>query len=595
MARTGALAALLAVSLADAYSIPSLLSRSIPGLERLEKRQNDSTTTIPAALSIAAAQNWDGNDGPWSSFPVQIGVQPQTVRLMPGTSATSVLTVSPEGCPDTYPEDCPQQRGGIFEISESNTWVPNSIYNVGIAKNLGLDTEGTAGYDSVTIGWPGAVQASAEHNVVFNLDSAKFFVGIFGLNPRPTNFTTSAGVTEFNNPQTSFVQSLVNNRTIPSVSWAYTAGNQYRLNGNNLGSLTLGGYDASRFDQNQSLSLPFNTDISRDLLVNLRSITTDSSANVLLPQGNVQIFLDSSVAQLWLPQSACDAFEAAFNLTYDESTNFYLVNETLREQLRSVNPNVTFTIAADSTATSEAIDIVFPYAAFDLTLGFPNVVNSTGYFPLKRAQNSSQYTLGRTFFQEAYVIADYDRSNFTIAPCDWDADRIAQQQIVSILRANETNSDSGSSSSNTGAIAGGVVGGVVGLVAIAGLVLFFLRRKKKTAEKQRLAELDAKSAAGGTAGSTPEDKTYSLDTEARPFISGPMGGELQGQEIHQLDSPHKIDPNKIGYSEMENPHEFYSPVKGVPAEMRGQTPIYEMAGSDVGELPAPRVNMTESK
>ncbi|KAF2214779.1 hypothetical protein CERZMDRAFT_66028 [Cercospora zeae-maydis SCOH1-5] len=568
--------------------MPSLRSR-----RSIRKREEK---TLPAALSIGAAQNWDGNDGPWSSFPVQIGVQPQTVRVLPGTSATSVFTVSPAACPDYYPENCPQQRGNTFDVSKSNTWTPNSIYNVGIEQNLGLDTDGTAGYDSVTIGWPGAVQAKADHNVVFNLESPNFWVGMFGLNPRPTNFTTAASITEFNNGQVSFMQSLVNNRTIPSLSWGYTAGNQYRLNGNNLGSLTLGGYDASRFNAAQTLSLPFNSDISRDLLLNLRSISTDSSASSLLPDGNIQIFLDSSVSQLWLPQSACDAFAQAFNLTYDESASFYLVNQTLRERLQAVNPNVTFTLAADDTATSRAIEIVFPYAAFDLTLEFPNIMdpNSSAYFPLKIANNATQYTLGRTFFQEAYVFADYDRQNFTVAPCDWNASRIAQQEIKSIIRANETSSGDGGSSSNTGAIAGGVVGGVVAIVAIAGLILFFMRRKKK-AENQRIAELDAKSAAGGTAGSTPEDKSCASDAEARPIISGPMGGELEGQEIHQLDSPHKIDPNKIGYSEMENPHEFYSPVKGVPAEMRGQTPIYEMAGSDVGELPAPRVNMTESK
>lgn len=607
---------LAAAAISSWSDIPSLLSRSIAGLERVAKRA-ENTTTIPAALSIAAAQNWDGNDGPWSSFPLQIGVQPQTVRAMIGTAVTSVLTVAAGGCPSFYPSNCETSRGQIFNTNESLTWVPNSIYDVGIEQNLGLDTSGSAGFDSVTIGWPGATQASVQRNVVFNLESPNFWLGIFGLNPRPTNFTTSSSSTTFNDPQPSFLQQLVNNRSIPSLSWAYTAGNQYRLDGNNLGSLTLGGYDESRYSPTKNLTIPFGSDISRDLLVNLRAITTDAgSPSNLLPDGNIQIFLDSTVSQLWLPESACTAFEEAFGLTYDSDFNFYLVNDTLHESLLSTNANVTFTLATAASG-GQTMDIVFPYGAFDLTLEFPNIMNpnTSNYFPLKRASNSTQYTLGRTFFQEAYLIADYDRQNFTIAPCEWDATRIASQSIKSIIRANETSlADGGNGgSSNTGAIAGGVVGGVVGLVAIIGLILFLVRRKKKT-ERQRLAELDSKSAsaaggvAGGAAGGhSPETKT-STDTDGKPFISPPIGGELGGGEIHELTAPHKeapaemdspyhvADPNKHGYSEMESSGtEFFAPSKGVPAEMRGETPIYEMAGSDVQELPAPRVNLSDRK
>lgn len=46
---------------------------------------------------------------------------------------------------------------------------------------------------------------------------------------------------------------------IPSLSWAYTAGNQYRLN-KVLGSLTLGGYDRSKSEPN-SLNVAFNEQV----------------------------------------------------------------------------------------------------------------------------------------------------------------------------------------------------------------------------------------------------------------------------------------------------------------------------------------------
>lgn len=593
-ARATAAAFILATPLVSAITLPSL-----PSLDpRRLSRRADEESTIPAALNIAAAQNWDGNDGPWSSFPLQVGNRVQNVRVQIGTAATSVVTVSAEGCPGEYGPNCGDSRGLLFYPNESLTWIENSIFNIGINNALGLDTQADAGFDTVTIGWQGSTTATVEHNVVFNADSATYWLGLFGLNPRPTNFTT------YTDPQPSFIQQLVNNGTIPSLSWGYTAGNQYRFN-RVLGSLVLGGYDEDRFDTNSKISMGFNTDISRDLLVNVQAIATDAgSPSNLLPDGSIPMFLDSTVGPMWLPESACEAFEQAFGLTYDETSTFYLVNDSLHDTLVSTNANVTFRLGTQSTG-GETVDIILPYGAFDLTLAFPNIMNpnSSHYFPLKRATDESQYKLGRTFFQEAYVIADYDRQNFTVAPCQWATDPSSQNTIRSILRSNETSTDDGGSSSNTGAIAGGVVGGVVGAIAIAGLALFLVRRKKQT-EKKRLAELDAKSA-DGTAGA---DKASSDGSEVKPFISAPIGGELGGGEIHELnttyklppqemDSPYKVDPNKHGYSEMGVEHgEFFAPSKGVPAEIRNNTPIYEMAGSDVHEIgTSQQVDITDRK
>lgn len=460
--------------------------------------------------------------------------------------------------------------------------MPNSIFQVGIEINLGLDTVATSGFDTVTLGWQGSGGPTVQHSVIFNSDDQTYWLGIFGLNPAPSNFST------FVDPQPSFMQQLVNNNTIPSLTYGYTAGNQYRLNGV-YGSLVLGGYDENRFDSTKNISVPFYSDISRDLLVSLKGITTDSgSPSNLLPDGAIDIFIDSTVAQIWLPQSACEAFESAFGITYDSYREYYIINDTLRTTLQNSNPNVTFSLG--SQTNDATVDITLPYSAFDMELRFPPDTNSSAYFPLRRAANSTQYTLGRTFLQEAYLITDYDNHNFTVAPCTWNSSLVSTPSLKSILRANETmSSGSGDSGSNTGAIAGGVVGGVVGLVLIVGAIIWFMRRRKQ-GEKKKLAELEAKSASPGATQDT---------AEAKPFISAPMGGELGGDgQIHEAYAPHKeapqemdstyaVDPNKHGYSEMSGGvGEYFQPAKGVPAEMRGNTPIYEMHGSDVQELPA---------
>lgn len=583
-----AIALLLANPLASAFSLSPSQSREIVEAKRTDEHvvvaaRAENSTSIPAAIEIAPSQYWDGNDGPWSSFPLQIGTPAQNIRAFVSTAAGTTLSIGANGCPENYTADCNNLRGFLFLPNESLSWIPNSIYNLGIEDNLGLDIASNVGFDTVTLGWQGSGGPSQAHSTVFNLYSAAYWIGAFGVKPQPTNFTN------LNDPQPAYLSQLRRNNTIPSLSYGYTAGNQYRLN-KVYGSLVLGGYDQNRFDPTQNVSIGFYADVSRDLLVNIQAITTNKgSPSNLLPGGPITAFIDSTIAQLWLPETACAAFEEAFGLTYDETSQYYLVNSSLHASLTSLNPSVTFTIGSSNTG-GQTVAITLPYGAFDLQLEFPNVVNTSYYFPLKRAANDTQYTLGRTFLQEAYLIADYDKSNFTIAPCIWDQNKVSTSSIKSIVSDSSNTSAGSGSSTNVGAIAGGVVGGVVALVAIVAAVLFWLRRKKQT-EKKRLAGLEEKDVAA--------QNSSNSTTEAKPFISNPIGGELAGDEIHEMnapykpnaqemESPYKMDPNRHGYSEMEGGGAYYDLSKqGVPAEMHGSTPIFEMAGSEVQEMPIP--------
>ena len=167
-----------------------------------------------------------------------------------------------------------------------------------------------------------------------------------------------------------------------------------------LGSLTLGGYDQSRFAPNP-LSFSFAPDSDRDIVVGIQSIvsTDNKSTHKLLPTG-INAYVDSTVAQIWLPLEACQAFETAFGLTYDNKTGLYLVNDTLHTSLVSQNASITFTLG-NTGSGGATTDIVFPYASFDLRVTPPIVPTGTRYFPLRRATNETQYTLGRAFLQEA--------------------------------------------------------------------------------------------------------------------------------------------------------------------------------------------------
>ena len=167
------------------------------------------------------------------------------------------------------------------------------------------------------------------------------------------------------------------------------------------GTLTLGGYDASKFTPND-VAFTMASDISRDLVVGLQSISfTDATTtgDELLSTG-ILTFIDSSIPHIWLPIEACQAFEDSFGIEWNSTIERYLVNDTLHRQLQKQNASVSFIIGNDINGGS-TVNITFPYASFDLNISAPFVDTDQYYFPLRQAANSTQYTLGRTFLQEA--------------------------------------------------------------------------------------------------------------------------------------------------------------------------------------------------
>lgn len=365
------------------------------------------------------------------------------------------------------------------------------------------------------------------------------------------------------------------------------------LTGSNFGSFVIGGYDQSKFVEDHQITVPFAGDISRDLVVAIQSIKSSDSSDSSLSSESFLAYIDSSIPWLYLPIDVCEKFESAFGLTYNDTTQLYLVNETLHETLVKQNTSVTFTLGA-SLSGGDTIDITFPYAAFDLNLTYP--YEDSYYFPLRQGQNATQYTLGRAFLQEAYLIADYQRNNFTLAPCAWVQG--AESNISTIIAPNSTYSSTStnkSSSDLSGGAKAGIAVGVVALLAIVGIIVFFVTRRTKK-RKAAAAELEA------TEARKRSDALGDAST-AGYSISKPFGGELSGDStLHEmdtrfkmraqeLDSPHRHDPSKHGINEMEGEGDaeyFGKMARPGHAEVEGNTPVYEMPGSDVQEMSTPR-------
>lgn len=163
--------------------------------------------------------------------------------------------------------------------------------------------------------------------------------------------------------------------------------------------LIFGGYDSSRFTPN-SANFNLASDINRDIVVAVQSIVYSSTTQTSLLPTPIYAFIESTDPNFWLPAEACLAFEKAFGISLDHSTGLYLINTTHYTELTSANPIVTFTLA-NSIDGGESVSIQLPFNSFALSASYPFTPKDTYYFPLKQAANDTQYTLGRTFLQEA--------------------------------------------------------------------------------------------------------------------------------------------------------------------------------------------------
>ena len=153
------------------------------------------------------------------------------------------------------------------------------------------------------------------------------------------------------------------------------------------------------------MSFSFAPDISRDIVVGLQAIKSVGvgphglNTTELLPSP-ILTFIDSTFPFIYLPSNACQAFEKQFNLQFNDTVQRYIIEDDQHEALLSSNTSFTFTIA-NQLEGGPTVDIVLPYSSFDLEVTPPLVPENARYFPILPAQNETQYTLGRTFLQEA--------------------------------------------------------------------------------------------------------------------------------------------------------------------------------------------------
>ncbi|KAL1639581.1 hypothetical protein SLS58_007781 [Diplodia intermedia] len=331
-----------------------------------------------------ASQGYQGNDGSWSTFIVRVGQPAQDFNVLPSTNGVNVVVPLIEGCvnsPDntTAPANCGSLRGAFssnnhqrsgFMTNSSSTWRNIGIFDLNLGTQYDIDIKARYGYETIGLAVDHSDGPILDGQVVAGISRKQFFLGVFPLGIKPTNFST------FDDPQPSYLTGLKDKGIIPGLGFGKT--------------------------------FQFGHDDNAHFTVGLQNVIGERTLHgtVTLLNDGIVVNIDSTLPYLWLPKEVCDTFQRAFGLSYDENTQLYLVDDTTHSQLKQLNPTVSLTLGDGTTAgtgQNNTVVISLPYAAFDLQASWPLTKNTTNYFPLKRAANSTQYTLGRAFLQEAYV------------------------------------------------------------------------------------------------------------------------------------------------------------------------------------------------
>ncbi|KAI2473022.1 acid protease [Annulohypoxylon bovei var. microspora] len=514
------------------------------------------------ALWIEPSLQWYGIDGNWSSIGLFVGEPAQEINVTISTSLSEIWVVESGGCSPNV--RCADARGGIYNTSASQSWSPLGAWQLGL-NYLGLGGNGDYGMETVVVydsvrRW----QTSFNKQVVAGINDTGYYTGFFGLGITPGRFNNVVA-------QSPIAALVEQDGVISSHSYGYTAGAYYGGSRGTPLSLTLGGYDAERFEPHDTTFNLQATTRQPEVLVRAitASVSNASSAPTSWPAPSVALssfnesmtaLLDSSTPYLWLPGTICDRFAASLNLTWNETFGVYLFpdNDNLDRYRSSPDLSFTFTLSSADNRddfgqpldVAGVVNITVSANAFIQSLRYPfmNLIEfgaaAVPYFPLKRTEENGTIIIGRTFFQEAYLITNYETSSFSVHKAVFPANPLRDTSIQTIAASSNSPypGPPARSSSGGGLSQSQIAGLAIGLcflsiIAIAALLLLRRRnRKSKAAVSSEEAFKDKASTIDSSPPTTPVGRIVSRISKNCPIRKARKGSvreEREGREEHE--------------------------------------------------------------
>jgi hypothetical protein len=252
--------------------------------------------------------------------------------------------------------------------------------------------------------------------------------------------------------------------------------------------------------------------------------------------------IDSSRPYLYLPDSICRDMAQVLGLAYDNQTEHYLISAENHADFQSKNPALEFQLASTGGkfGSDALVNVSIPYSSLALNLSFP-IMKVPGisslYFPIKAATSEKQYSLGRAFLQEVYLIANYERGKFSLKNVNWARISSIKPTAVPILSTRNSSSNPPylctNSHTTRKTIVGVVLGVLIPALVIAILIIWSLLRRRRRKNEEATHEKDQKSDLNeSTSGSElPNLSITSPNTTVTP-IAEAGGNPVDLNELH---------------------------------------------------------------
>jgi len=193
-----------------------------------------AVSTPPVPLLVSPTWSFDGDDGSWSTFAIDVGRPPQSFRVLPSTTGSEIWIPIPQACQSILINvtNCGDLRGvndydniasSGFQTNASTSWETIGIYGLSTEQNLfGTSNNGLYGLDTVTLpSTANGPEHSVPNQTVAGLATTDFWLGSLGLGTATGNFS----VEDTNIP--SLLDTLKTQHLIPSLSFGYSAGASY--------------------------------------------------------------------------------------------------------------------------------------------------------------------------------------------------------------------------------------------------------------------------------------------------------------------------------------------------------------------------------
>ncbi|KAJ0122696.1 hypothetical protein J7T55_003212 [Diaporthe amygdali] len=526
---------------------------------------------------------------------MEVGTPPQSLAFLPLMPLNNSFVYGTSGYCNSVTsgwsvDGCTTFRGGAYDPTNSST-----MQSDGAASLFASDATGT---------YPDLEKLSDTVVLGSNFTLENFPVGIAQGDWGGQGYYPQAGLGL--GPKSTLLSTLVDSGTISSRTWSWFWG----LDGPNVseqldGSLVLGGYDKAKVSGTGYTS-PITTGSDRcatGLFVTLSDVLVH-----MVDGTSVSIFTDDNQALL----AACIDPSYPSLTTIPYSPYWYNFQTITNASISGRSQGLQwYNMRYDDGQTPFTGDISMEFAS-GLIVRVPNSeyvrpdvtinkntgvleVNSTepdvvAMISLQGSNSNDVIKIGRNFFSAAYLMVNYDSSEFTI----WPANRTASQDLVAVdSRGAELDSlcssnknatvtaggakpsdrgtdtaksfdSSGNSSTPVGPIVGGVVGGVVGIATIS-LAACLLMRRLKAKKEPQVAEFDHDGVANGLAPSTYRRSTKYEAAPLSPEYPDPLP-ELAPESLIELPSMEHGERHDIWRSGAETPR----------YELPGAPAVYEM-------------------